>query len=238
MRKAWPLLIFIPLLLWWYDFTRQTLIQTRPEIKTKTVKSKKIINSAPPLMSKQTKKNIHSSFESHYYLDILKDILHANPIDDTDVEDLEWKEASDVVLSWRSKVIEEFGEKTEWDYDIMSQAMKELYHPEVSPYFKYMYFYYDRIHNLQPSYHQTLTYLSRLAQDPMFAASELPPPTKKASHSNGMARDLMRNELLFSWHDMTKEDWPKLKQELLKNPGPSTSNIMEIISEYERLHYD
>ena len=214
MRYAWPFFILIPLLIWWMTRTQDVAPLTSTQ------------DSSPQLPTKSTVhevKKISAPIEKISQTARLKEILARHPIDDTRVEDMEWEEARSEVMEWMSNVTDEVIEGT--DAQGMLGAMRELYQPEASPYFKYMYFQME-LSEMDYTYDNSLRVLNLMAQDPFFANTKLPATTTKASQIQNMAKNILELRLgdFASAHD--EHIYEKLKKDLSKNPGPATEAIL------------
>ena len=214
MRYAWPFLILIPLLIWWMTRTQDVGPLTSnqdssPELPTKSPvhEVKKI--SAPIEKISQTAR--------------LKEILARHPIDDTRVEDMEWEEARSEVMEWMRNVTDEVIEGT--DAQGMLGAMRELYHPEASPYFKYMYFQME-LSEMDYTYENSLRVLNLMAQDSFFAKTATQEQTKKSEQMANMSELVLLRHLNDFRAGLDDGQFEKLKKELSKNPGPATDAIL------------
>lgn len=214
MRYAWPFLILIPLLIWWL-LPNQNATPTIPLIESAS-QHFAVSNPSPV-------KTISPSIEKVSQKARLKEILSRYPIDDTRVEDMEWDEALTEITEWMSNVTDEVIQGT--DAQGMLGAMRELYHPEASPYFKYMYFQME-LSDMDYNYENSLRVLNLMAQDPFFAPIKSPAMTPKASQIQNMANSIIERRLGDFGGAFDEHIYEKLKKDFSKNPGPATDAIL------------
>lgn len=214
MRYAWPFFILIPLLIWWFSPTQTSTTLSPPE---ESAPQNSIISDQTPI------KKISNPIERVTQKARLKEILARNTIDGTRVEDMEWPEALIEITEWMRNVTDEAIEGT--DAQGMLGAMRELYHPEASPYFKYMYFQME-LSDMDYTYENSLRVLNLMPQDSFFAKAATPEQTKKSEQMANMSEIVLLSHLNDFRAGLDDGKFEKLKIELSKNPGPATDAIL------------
>jgi hypothetical protein len=136
---------------------------------------------------------------------------------------MEWPEARFEITEWMRNVTDEAIEGT--DAQGMLGAMRELYHPEASPYFKYMYFQME-LSDMEYTYKNSLRVLNLMAQDSFFAKAATPEQTKKSEQMAIMSEIVLLSHLNDFRAGLDYDKFEKLKIELSKKPGPATDAIL------------